>query len=111
MEHKKLKLLFEIVIPKYDGDKNNFVQRVNEYMARGEPVTEEEKKRWNDAARIIEQGGGGQTLTAGENISITPEGVISVLTADEVESDNTRPITSAAVDKTVGNIEILLKTI
>lgn len=38
-------------------------------------------------------------------------GVLSVNTADTVEEDNTLPITSAAVQTTVGNIEVLLKTI
>lgn len=54
---------------------------------------------------------GGLPYTAGDHIDITPEGKISVLTADEVETDNTRPVTSAAVATQVGNIEILLKTI
>ena len=36
---------------------------------------------------------------------------LSVDTATSVEEDNTRPITSAAVYTTVGNIEILLETI
>ena len=36
---------------------------------------------------------------------------LSVDTAASVEADNTRPITSAAVYTTVGNIEILLETI
>lgn len=38
-------------------------------------------------------------------------GVLSVNTATEAEEDNTLPITSAAVATTVGNIEIILKTI
>ena len=37
--------------------------------------------------------------------------VLSVDTATDVEEDNTKPITSAAVYQTVGNIEILLGTI
>lgn len=36
---------------------------------------------------------------------------LSVDTATDVEEDNTKPITSAAVYQTVGNIEILLGTI
>lgn len=36
---------------------------------------------------------------------------LSVNTANEVQQDNTLPITSAAVYTTVGNIEALLKTI
>lgn len=39
------------------------------------------------------------------------DGVLSVNTTTEVKEDNTLPITSAAVASTVGNIEILLKTI
>ena len=38
-------------------------------------------------------------------------GVLSVNTADAVDNDNTLPITSAAVAVTVGNIEVILKTI
>lgn len=39
------------------------------------------------------------------------DGVLSVNTANQMEQDNTLPITSAAVYTTVGNIEILLGTI
>jgi len=42
---------------------------------------------------------------------IFSNGVLSVNTTNKVESDNTLPITSAAVDATIGNIEILLNTI
>ena len=38
-------------------------------------------------------------------------GILSVNTTDQMEQDNTRPITSAGVYATVGNIEALLKTI
>lgn len=38
-------------------------------------------------------------------------GVLSVNTADVVEADNTLPVTSAAVNVTVGNINALLETI
>ena len=50
-------------------------------------------------------------IRVGENLKIDENGVLSVDTATAVEEDNTRPITSAAVQTTVGNIEILLKTI
>lgn len=68
-------------------------------------------------------GGGGSTdvpiasdavagiIRVGENLKIDENGVLSVDTATAVEEDNTRPVTSAAVQTTVGNIEILLKTI
>ena len=42
---------------------------------------------------------------------ILQDGVLSVNTTNEVEQDNTLPITSAGVHATVGNIEALLKTI
>ena len=50
-------------------------------------------------------------VRVGENLKISADGVLSVDTATSVEEDNTRPVTSAAVQTTVGNIEILLKTI
>ena len=49
-------------------------------------------------------------VRVGENLKIDENGVLSVDTATAVEEDNTRPVTSAAVQTTVGNIEILLKT-
>lgn len=55
-------------------------------------------------------GGGGYTIGAG--LKLDPESnVLSVDTADAVEADNTRPVTSAAVHTTVGNIDALLATI
>lgn len=55
-------------------------------------------------------GSGGVDFTTDESLSLK-DGVLSVNTANVVEGDNTLPITSAAVHSTVGNIEILLKTI
>lgn len=46
----------------------------------------------------------------GENIAID-NNVISVITTDVVEADNTKPITSGAVYTVVGNIDVLLNTI
>ena len=50
-------------------------------------------------------------IIVGEDLQITPEGILSVQKATDVESDNTHPITSAAVYTTVGNINALLATI
>lgn len=50
-------------------------------------------------------------VAVGDNLKIDENGRLSVDTTDKVEKDNTKPITSAAVDATVGNIEILLQTI
>lgn len=49
-------------------------------------------------------------LNSGNNVEIK-DGVISVLTTNNAEEDNTRPITSAGVNTIVGNIDVLLKLI
>ena len=46
-----------------------------------------------------------------DNTLTLKNGILSVNTTNEVEQDNTRPISSAGVFATVGNIEALLKTI
>lgn len=46
-----------------------------------------------------------------DNTLILQDGVLSVNTTNDMEQDNTLPITSAGVFATVGNIEALLKTI
>lgn len=51
-----------------------------------------------------------EVYTEGENISIE-DGVISVLTTNDAEADNTRPMTSAGVYTQIGNINVLLGTI
>lgn len=42
---------------------------------------------------------------------VLENGILSVNTTNDMEQDNTLPITSAGVFATVGNIEVLLKTI
>ena len=51
-----------------------------------------------------------ETITAGENVSIT-DGKITVVTTNEATQDNTLPITSAGVYAQIGNINTLLETI
>ena len=55
--------------------------------------------------------GGGVNFTPGNALELTSDGVLNVRTASGIDSDNTLPVTSAAVAATVGNIEILLSTI
>lgn len=62
------------------------------------------------ANNLPDAGQGGINFKTDETLSFE-NGVLSVNTAKEPEPDNTLPITSAAVAQTVGNIEILLKTI
>lgn len=64
-----------------------------------------------DGSAAADIGGGGVDFTTDESLTLSPDGVLSVNTADAAEQDNTLPITSAAVHTTVGNIETLLKLI
>lgn len=54
--------------------------------------------------------GGGVDFRTDETLKLE-NGVLSVNTTDQMEQDNTLPMTSAGVYATVGNIEALLKTI
>lgn len=51
------------------------------------------------------------TVKVGENLTITEDGVLSVDVASQAEADNTKPITSAAVNTLVGNVNAILHTI
>lgn len=53
----------------------------------------------------------GVNFTTDETLSLSDDGILSVNTADDVEQDNTLPVTSAAVYVEVGNINALLETI
>lgn len=53
----------------------------------------------------------GVQFTTDETLTLSEDDVLSVNRAEVVEQDNTLPITSAAVYKTVGNINALLATI
>lgn len=58
------------------------------------------------------QGLPGSGWSVGDGLHLDPEtNVLSVDTADLVEADNSRPVTSAAVFAEVGNINALLATI
>lgn len=50
-------------------------------------------------------------IKVGHALSITRDGVLSVECANEIEGDNTLPVTSAAVHTELGNIAVLLSTI
>lgn len=57
-------------------------------------------------------GGEAPAYRIGAGLKLDPESnTLSVDMADAVEQDNTRPITSAAVYTTVGNIDALLATL
>ncbi|MBR2070399.1 MAG: hypothetical protein IJ981_03130 [Clostridia bacterium] len=50
-------------------------------------------------------------VKVGSNLEISDDGVLSVLTVDNAEEDNTKPITSAGAYVIMGNVDVLLKTI
>lgn len=64
----------------------------------------------NEGNVVEKEGGGGAAFTTDETLKLK-NGVLSVNTADVAETDNTLPITSAAVATQVGNVEIILSTI
>lgn len=65
-----------------------------------------------DFGEFVNIGSNGATSFVPDGITIKAEGyILSVVTADAVEEDNTLPVSSAAVYTKVGNIEALLKTI
>ena len=47
-------------------------------------------------------------IKVGNNLAISEDGVLSVITTDTAQQDNTKPITSAGVYTLAGNIEVLL---
>lgn len=77
-------------------------------------LTTEEKKNLvaaiNEAARSGGGSGGGYQIGSGLKLDAETN-TLSVDTAESVEKDNTKPITSAAVYTEVGNINALLATI
>lgn len=52
-----------------------------------------------------------KTSQIGSNLEIDDKGMVNVLTTDNAEGDNTRPITSKGTYTIVGNIDTLLGTI
>nr|DAF43494.1 MAG TPA: hypothetical protein [Myoviridae sp. ctKFg29] len=64
----------------------------------------------NEAARTGGGSGGGYNIGSGLNLDAETN-TLSVDTAEAVEKDNTKPVTSAAVYTEVGNINALLATI
>lgn len=66
--------------------------------------------RWVMVPALIAGSGGASELITDETLKME-NGILKVNTADEVEKDNTLPVTSAAVYTEVGNINALLETI
>lgn len=70
---------------------------------------------------LVHTGGSGELLPAtrtrlggvivGSNLNVTEDGTLSVDMANDIEKDNTRPISSAHVYTSIGNINALLGAI
>lgn len=74
-------------------------------------ISEPSVKMSVDAAKVVYTGsGGGYNIGSGLKLD-TATNTLSVDTAQAVEEDNTKPVTSAAVFTEVGNINALLATI
>lgn len=69
------------------------------------------KEEFLEQANGSGSGSGSSTNFKTDETLTLKDGVLSVNTTDQMEQDNTLPITSAGVYATVGNIEALLKTI
>lgn len=65
---------------------------------------------WKDTG-VSASGGGGATYEVDGETLVLKNGVLKVNTTDQVMEGNAQPITSNAVAATVGNIEVILKTI
>ncbi len=69
-------------------------------------------ERMNELEESVKENpsGGGVDFETDATLKLE-NGILSVNTTDQMEQDNTLPITSAGVFATVGNIEAMLKTI
>lgn len=83
-------------------------QSIREHL---KPVTSVNGVKADENGNVsIDVGGGGGGFKTDKTLNLK-DGVLSVNTTNDMEQDNTLPITSAGVFATVGNIEALLKTI
>ena len=71
----------------------------------------EAAERAEEAAKQAESAVPSGSLSIGNGLKWESAGKLAVDTADKVEQDNTKPVTSAAVFTEVGNINALLATI
>ena len=68
----------------------------------------EAAERAEEAAKKAESAVPAGSLSIGDGLKWAADGKLTVDTADKVEQDNTKPVTSAAVHTEIGNIEALL---
>ena len=94
-----------------DPKKGNYVHGKEEFLKQVEGGATE-----GQIAAAVEKylkenpPGGGVDFETDDTLKLE-DGILSVNTTNDMEQDNTLPITSAGVFATVGNIDALLKTI
>ena len=80
--------------------------------ARHVQVDDTGKRLDEKLAEIGTGGGGGTTYNIGNGLKLEEStNTLSVDVATKAEQDNTKPISSSAVNTIVGNINVLLETI
>lgn len=93
----------------WDAESGKYVDSGVSAVPDAEVSPEDIEKAVSEYLEKNPPSGGKQFET--DNTLILKGGVLSVNTTDQMEQDNTLPMTSAGVYATVGNIEALLKTI
>lgn len=84
---------------------DKYFSTLNGYKIRDQEAHDRLDK-WEESSPI--------KFTTDKTLTLSEDGILSVNTVNEMNdatADNTLPITAAAVNVTVGNIEILLQTI
>lgn len=102
-----------------DGEADGMIEAL--YLSTRAPYIGQDGAWWqwdNEVRAFVSTGimpgqtGGEANYKVGAGLKLDTEtNTLSVDTAEDVEQDNTKPITSAAVYETVGNINALLATI
>jgi hypothetical protein len=96
----------DVVLEYYDV----ITQWKNELFGEGDSAVNRIKEAEKAALEAIDQAGV-SSFSVDEKTLIIEDGIMRVNTTNDVEEDNTQPITSAAVYATVGNISAILDTI
>ncbi len=87
-----------------------FEKRMREMTVTGAPTIGENGNWWVGGKDTGVSASPAEGYKVGHGLKVN-DGSLEVDAADDYEGDNTRPITAAAVQSAVGNIEILLETI
>lgn len=95
-----------------DPAKGDFVKGKEQFLEQAGSGTVTEEQIVSAVEKYLKENppSGGVNFETDTSLTLK-DGVLSINTTDQMEQDNTLPITSAGVYAAVGNIEALLKTI